>query len=346
MSTSPSVDRRFFENNMTAIASLGVDIDALCRRRGITYPLSLPGDRIPLALASPVFDAVGEELSDPEYVYRLAPVFSPAGIGTMFQLLMCCESLLDALRLVCRYSAIASDVVSYRFQERGKLVDVEVTPCPNAYVSFHQLEGAVFMGTQYRRFVAAGSGGLLVEAFFAHGPRFPVARYEDYFGCPVRFHATRNGLRLNRDVLDTPMPGADQRLRDYYRAMAERYEGSIGAGDSPAQRVQRLFLQRMSFGEPDRADIARALNTSVRTLQRQLRAQGVSYRDVVESAREAAARRELADPTRPVHEIAFLLGYADVRSFRRAFQRWTGLSPGDFRRREKKGSESISAGGN
>lgn len=332
----PSVDRRFFLNAVDAIARIGVDLPALCARRGVANPLDEPGERIPLRAVSHVYDLIGEELNDPEYVYKVTSQASLEGAGTLFQLVSCCATMLDAVRLVCRYSSIASDVVAYSIHERGHHVDFLVTPNRNVYVTLHQVEAAVYVLTQYRRMTPASRGPLVVEAYFGHGPRFPAARYEQHFGCPVHFGQQRTGLRLSRAALDTPLPGADERLQAYYRSVAERYESSIGAGDALPKRVQRLFLQRMAFGEPDREDIARALNTSVRTMQRQLREQGASYRELIESARLSAGKQELLASERPVHEIAFLVGYADVRSFRRAFQRWTGQAPADFRREERR----------
>jgi len=332
MQTGPSVDRRFLLNAFSALAGIGADVPAICARAGLACPLDAPGERIPLALISPVYDRIAVELGDPEYVYKVTNPASIQGAGTLFQLVTCCATPLEAIRLVCRYSSIASDVVTYSFSERGQHVDFLVQPNREVYVSAHQLEASLFVLTQFQRFLPPTRDAMLQAVWFTQAPRFPVTRYERHFGCPVLFHQQRNGARLLRRALDTPLPGADARLQDYYRSVAERYESGLAAGDALPARVQRLFIQRMAFGEPDREDIARALNTSVRTLQRQLRELGMSYRELVEQARLAAAKQELLASERPVHEVAFLVGYADVRSFRRAFQRWTGLGPAEFRR--------------
>lgn len=331
MIEQPSVDRRFFLNITETLVGMGVDLPALCARHGISNPLDLPGERLPLTLISQVYDLVGTELDDPEFIYRLTAQASLEGAGTLFQLISCCANLFDAIRLVCRYSSIASDVVSCTFHDRGPHVDFLISANRSAYVSLHQIEAAAFLMTQYQRMTPSCRGPLLLAVFFRHSPRFPAARYEQYYACPVHFGQQRNGVRLLRHALDTPLPGADERLQAYYRSVAERYESSVSAGDDLTQRVQRVFVQRMAFGEPDREDIARALGTSVRTLQRQLREKGVSYRELIDAARLAAAKQELLAAERPVHEVAFLVGYADVRSFRRAFQRLTGVGPAEFR---------------
>jgi AraC-like DNA-binding protein len=84
-------------------------------------------------------------------------------------------------------------------------------------------------------------------------------------------------------------------------------------------------------GSPDIRLVALTLGTSVRTLQRRLQATGLTYADSVQRARCAAARQMLKDPRRRIGDIARTLGYSDHAHFTRAFQRWTGITPRDFR---------------
>jgi AraC-like DNA-binding protein len=79
--------------------------------------------------------------------------------------------------------------------------------------------------------------------------------------------------------------------------------------------------------------VAERMATSVRTLQRRLRATGLSYSGVVQRARRTAARQMLKDRGVGIGEVARALGYSDPAHFTRAFQRWTGCTPRDFRAR-------------
>jgi AraC-like DNA-binding protein len=93
------------------------------------------------------------------------------------------------------------------------------------------------------------------------------------------------------------------------------------------------ILLASGTGYPDIQLVADRVGTSVRTLQRRLRATGVTYADVVQQARCAAARQMLKEHRRRIGDVARLLGYSDPAHFTRAFQRWTGSTPRDFRRR-------------
>ena len=78
--------------------------------------------------------------------------------------------------------------------------------------------------------------------------------------------------------------------------------------------------------------VARALHMSVRTLQRRLVASGVTFREVADAVRMQLAEEYLSDRAVSTAEVAFLLGFSDQTAFNRAFRRWTGQSPGRWRR--------------
>ena len=99
--------------------------------------------------------------------------------------------------------------------------------------------------------------------------------------------------------------------------------------------VRRALVILMEDGResPDIELIAAAVGTSVRTLQRRLHRSGTSYADVAREVRRDAALQMLQNRERTIGEIARRLGYADHPHFTRAFHRWTGVTPREFRRR-------------
>jgi AraC-like DNA-binding protein len=97
------------------------------------------------------------------------------------------------------------------------------------------------------------------------------------------------------------------------------------------RRVVTMLLES-GTGCMDIRIVADKMETSVRTLQRRLHTTGVTYAAVVQQARCAAAREMLKEHQRRISDIARLLGYSDPAHFTRAFQRWTGVTPRDFRR--------------
>jgi AraC-like DNA-binding protein len=97
----------------------------------------------------------------------------------------------------------------------------------------------------------------------------------------------------------------------------------------------RAAIERelLCLGQPHIVTISRALATSPRTLQRRLLDEGTSFRHVVDEVRASLARHYLDAGELALHDVAFRLGYAEVSAFLRAFKRWTGMTPTQFRTR-------------
>ena len=77
--------------------------------------------------------------------------------------------------------------------------------------------------------------------------------------------------------------------------------------------------------------MASELFMSSRTLQRKLEDEGTSYNDVLNETRRELALRYIKEESLPLTEVSFLLGFSDSAAFSRAFKRWQGLSPSEYR---------------
>ena len=104
------------------------------------------------------------------------------------------------------------------------------------------------------------------------------------------------------------------------------------APDGLGAVVQQIVTTLLPDGCPDVRSVAKAMRLSSRTLQRRLSAEGVTFACLVARVRFAIAQRMLDDPARKIIEVALDLGYSDQAHFARAFVRWSGLTPRQFRR--------------
>jgi AraC-like DNA-binding protein len=109
------------------------------------------------------------------------------------------------------------------------------------------------------------------------------------------------------------------------------------------QRVRHVVGLLLAGGPIDVRRVAGLVRTSARTLQRRLHRIGLTYAEVVAQTRLETARKMLDDPGKKIGDVARTLGYSDAAHFTRAFQRWTGLTPTDFRRRAETGGASGAA---
>jgi AraC-like DNA-binding protein len=99
-------------------------------------------------------------------------------------------------------------------------------------------------------------------------------------------------------------------------------------------RVREIVFAELSRGNLTMEIVARKLGMSIATLRRRLDEEGTRFSEIVEMLREELARQYLREKNHATSEVAFLLGFADVVSFHKAFKRWTGQTPTEFRAAE------------
>jgi AraC-like DNA-binding protein len=172
-----------------------------------------------------------------------------------------------------------------------------------------------------------GASWVPSEVFFSHAKPPNVEPYRHFFKAPLRFNSEICALRFSADWMDRPVQAAEPaRLR-----IAETQAGTAGRGDLLPQvyRTSRALLLR---GRSSGDDVAQLLAMHRRTLNRRLAAQGVTFHEVLDRVRFKVARELLADTDLVMDDIAASLAYASVSPFVRSFRRWSGTTPGQWRR--------------
>jgi AraC-like DNA-binding protein len=151
------------------------------------------------------------------------------------------------------------------------------------------------------------------------------------FGATERFRQESTSIVFDRDVMDLSQLHQHPELYSTLRMEAERGLERVETGLRSADRV-RQYLQSVPAARiPDMAAAARVLGMSERSLRRRLADEDVSYRDIVRSMLETSAGHILLDPNRTIQEAAAALGFAAPAAFHRAFKRWTGMTPRQYR---------------
>ncbi|URD41261.1 AraC family transcriptional regulator [Pseudomonas sp. BYT-5] len=164
-----------------------------------------------------------------------------------------------------------------------------------------------------------------------------AAQYQAFSATPVQFGASSNQLRLNRATLDLPnlqhCPSTWQHLLQLCEAeLAQRTRvRSLG------ERITHLLGPLLNGGqEPDLEAVARHLQLPTWTLRRKLAEEGTRFRSLLNDTRRDLAETYIRDTELAFGEIAYLLGFASAEAFQRAFKRWTSLTPGEFRRNQRR----------
>jgi AraC-like DNA-binding protein len=183
-------------------------------------------------------------------------------------------------------------------------------------------------------------GPLPVQSLrLAYAPPPHAERYRESYDVPVFFNQEVTAVTFDASLLDAPIPFADPATAK----LAKRYcAEQLPLDATPEGLVARVrVLLATALGPPpDLEQLARTLLTSTRTLRRSLQQMGTSYRQLLEESRRARANEWARGAKLSVEAMAERLGFRDVRSFRRAFKRWTGRSPAAHRERRDERTDS------
>jgi AraC-like DNA-binding protein len=172
-----------------------------------------------------------------------------------------------------------------------------------------------------------------LEVRMQHAAPAYAASYEKLLGVPVRFAATSNLIVMKKSRLAAPLRRSSPSLAAAFASRVQSLEHERTQGPDLVAQVHHAVIAQLATGSIRMANTARRLGMSVATLRRKLEDHGTSFASIVEGLQREAALRYLSTPEPTVSEVALLLGFADVRSFARAFRRWTGVAPTEFRKK-------------
>jgi AraC-like DNA-binding protein len=172
----------------------------------------------------------------------------------------------------------------------------------------------------------------MVVTFAARAPS-SLRPFHQHFGAPLRFDSDESALVFASHWLDRPLPPVDPLVRQRVEAVVLARRAAILA-DFPAA-VRRMLRKQLILGQCSMQGLADQLGMHRRTLDRHLQRHGVSYGELVGSLRTDIARQLLRDTDLPVRQVAESLHFSGAANFATAFRRWTGVTPGEYRRQAR-----------
>lgn len=155
--------------------------------------------------------------------------------------------------------------------------------------------------------------------------------YARFFGCPIIWNDSHVRVRFPLEYLSIPMPRRDPTLRALLDRQAQALLRALPGSSETERQLQQVLLKLLADGEPTLARAAGAMHMAPRTLQRRLASHQLTWQQWLDRSREQLARNYLGDSSLTLTDIALLLGFSEQSAFTRAYQRWTGTSPGRAR---------------
>ena len=314
-----------------AVATYGCEPRALFRRAGIDMDAMLrSGARYPMRAMLRVWQEARTETGDPCIGLIAGQKLKPTALHALGLSWISSPTLLDGLRRMQRYARIANSALRVELKERNETVDLTLAvDADDIEPADESIDAALAVIIKMCRLMTDNHFAPALVSF-RHIDNGHISQYIDYFACPVRFAAERDSLQFELSTLQQTLPTGNLDLAYHNDRLAERYLATLDP-DRVQDKVRELLLTLLPSGESSQDIVALRLHRSVSALQRQLKSEGVSYREILEETRASLARELIREQRYSLSQIAYLLGFSDQANFSRAFKRWTGESPSSFR---------------
>jgi AraC-like DNA-binding protein len=311
---------------------LGLDRSELLRKVGLRDEvLEDPDRRVPASKLEHLWRVVITQASCPALGIRIGASLTVRQWGLVGYTMVYSRTLVQALQRVARYGDIMSEAVQCSLQIERDHTKLVADGGPRLDALRHPVDARFASMVGVAREIT-GVGIVPIEVRFRYERPAEISEHARFFRCPIAFGQPIAALLFRNEDLQLPVVSADETLCGYLDRLADEVVQSLGSEHSFTEKLQRAIWAELSGGRPTLQRTALALGVSVRTLQRRLREEGTTYGAVLEAFRREMAVRLLRDRRIAVCEVAYLLGYSEPSTLRRAFRTWHGVTPAEFRR--------------
>jgi len=327
-----SVSASLTQSVLHAAARLGLDRNDLLAQCGLNeQQLTDPDGRVAFSAHEQLWQELDDRLQASEPGLLIGANLAPGPFSVLGYLLQSSATLGDALAAALRYQRLVGEGGELHLHAEGDELRVIYRPVHPELPATRTRVLALMVFWVHMMAPLLHTYRLL-RAEFTHPQPLDTQPYLAAFNAELRFGCADYVLVLPLALRSAPLIQANPPLQILLRQHAEALLARLPS-EGLIARVVALLGAQLAHGEPDRADLARTLNLSERTLQRRLAEEGSSYQQLLTDTRQQLAERYLDDGQLPAAEIALLLGYSEPSVFFRAFRNWTGLTPGEYRSR-------------
>lgn len=311
------------------IGHYGLDKIEIAKQAGIdTNAIYRMSDRISAYKMQKVWEIVKELTGDDCIGLTYANYIQPASLNGLGLAWITSDSLMDSIKRLVKFQRSISTAIVFTIKEIDKRYHI---------ILRSNLKNAVDVS------IDASIASLLKMCRITFGPELEVDRvsishekpncaeqFAEYFGVPVEFDAAETEIVFSKETIEKRLVTANPELARMNDQVVIEYLKKYDKKNISHQ-VRAKIIEMLNNGVPNQERIARELNMSLRNLQRKLKSEGASYNLILDEIRSDLSRQYLRGSDRTIFEIAYMLGFSDSSNFSRAFRRWEGVSPQQYR---------------
>lgn len=320
---------------VAAALARGVPLDRLLSAADIDLQTLIdPDGRVPADRVVRVWKIAAELCGDPLFGLLAADHLQPDHLGGLGFAIHSSATVGDGIRRLGAFFRLVNQLVALVVIEDGPLTRVRIAINHDSHTAedVRQPMECLMSALVVVERRATGTAITPAEVSFRHAAPAACEAYVQRFGVVPRFGQPHCELAFSRAVLALPHLAPDSaRISVAERHLRQQLD-KLPRAETFSSHVRRVLLEELRTGEPTVARVAVRLRVSERTLQRRLGEEQTSVQALLEELRHELSLRYLADAKESIAEISFLLGFAEVRAFHRAFKRWTGSTPAVYRR--------------
>lgn len=290
--------------------------------------------RVPISTWGELLNKAIQVSGDPQLPLRVADQLLPKHWGMFAYMVMSCKTLADTAAILQRYEKLIDEVNDTRLMVCGDKVHLQwipivSEPCP----AFMQISLASWVAFA-RRYTL--NNHLVADVHFTHPEPAQTDYYHKVFGGEVLFDQEVTQLIFPLSYLQLPVTHHNEEINRLLISQADHQIESLRNDSQVLQEVRQAIKVRLHKGRVTLEQIADEVDMSPRNLQYKLEVQGTTFQALLNDTRLEMARFYLQDPAMTLAEVAFLLGFSEQSPFTKAFKKWSGETPGEYRKRAER----------
>ena len=326
-----AVSANLLSQMFTYLHSLKVDVEAFLRSLNVDPATVRSFDTyIPIETYLLIQDEAAGYVNDPYFGLHMGEFAEAGSWSILGYMMMNCKNLGQAFEKSERYSRIVGNFIETKAEQKlNKVKVIFYTPPHTPEMSRHCFDASISSSVRMIRSLTSADINPLEVTFTCVEPA-SRSEYERFFQCPVLFDQQENSFSLEMSILNTPIPMANPGLLEYFEKYAENFLAELDRKNEHTRTVTKIILSQLDDEDLSINKVAKEMAVSVRTLQKRLEEEGVVFSGLYKDIRKRLAQRYLRE-NYTVEQITYLLGFSEPSVFRKAFKKWSGVTPREYR---------------
>ncbi|MFC1664133.1 AraC family transcriptional regulator [Pseudomonadota bacterium] len=314
-----------------ALEENNCDSVALFRQAGLNIEkLRDPNARFPVQAGTRLANLAVAATGDPCFGLTVAKYFHPTTMHALGYSWMASDSLLDAFERLIRYYRLISNSEIVKMEEREDSYRVVLQDIDSRFSVVDPEADCFFAVILYLCRSLYGGEINPLRLTIRHKAPICAGQFQELFQSPVEFSASENAIYFNKEIVRKTLPTRNAELALVNDQVVTQYLAKFDLSQTSA-RVEAKILEQLSTGHVSQESVAKSLNLSVRSMQRRLKLEETSFKKLLTETRQHLARQYIEHSQLSINEITFLLGFSEPSNFSRAFRRWNGQPPSEYR---------------